>query len=152
MLQPYVTIHSLCAVHNWFNGATLAIVLVSSHTSMRLCNKTTHRNSLYSIPTSLLGTEISSVDEAWFVKRKKQTLYWVLNKLLTNVHMSITCLLPRHLLEWVSGNEPRGLQCSCGILIWCNDDLFTEVRLFSPTTMGWEIHHMLGTPSLILKA
>ena len=25
----------------------------------------------------LLGTEISSVDEAWLVKSKEQTLYWV---------------------------------------------------------------------------
>ena len=30
-----------------------------------------------------MGTEISSVDEAWLVKRKEQTVYWVLNKLLT---------------------------------------------------------------------
>ena len=37
----------------------------------------------------LLGTEISSVDEAWFVRRKEQTLYWVLNELLTNIHLSI---------------------------------------------------------------
>ena len=34
------------------------------------------------------------------------------------------------------GTRPEQLQCSCGILIWCNDDLFTEVRLFSPITMG----------------
>ena len=37
----------------------------------------------------LLETEISSADEAWLVKRKKQTLYWVLNELLTNIHLSI---------------------------------------------------------------
>ena len=46
-----------------------------------------------------MRTEISSVDEAWFVKRKEQTSYWVLNESLTNVHLSITCLVPRHLLE-----------------------------------------------------
>ena len=45
----------------------------------------------------LLGTEMSSVDEAWFGKIKEQTLYWVLNGLLTNVHLSITCLIPRRL-------------------------------------------------------
>ena len=38
----------------------------------------------------LLGTEISNVDEAWLVKRKEQTLYWVLNEMLTNACLSIT--------------------------------------------------------------
>ena len=38
----------------------------------------------------LLETEISSADEAWLVERKKQTLYWVLNELLTNIHLRIT--------------------------------------------------------------
>ena len=37
-----------------------------------------------------MGTKISSVDEVWLVKRKEQTLYWVLNELLTNVYLSIT--------------------------------------------------------------
>ena len=32
----------------------------------------------------LLGTEISSVDEAWLVKRTELTLYYVLNELFTN--------------------------------------------------------------------
>ena len=44
-------------------------------------------------------TEISSVDEARFVKGKEQTLYWVLNELLTYVHLSITRLVARRLLE-----------------------------------------------------
>ena len=35
-------------------------------------------------------TEISSVDETWLVKTKEPTLYWVLNELLTNIHLSIT--------------------------------------------------------------
>ena len=34
-----------------------------------------------------------------FRKKKEQTLYWVLNELLTNIHLSITCLVPRCLLE-----------------------------------------------------
>ena len=38
----------------------------------------------------VLGTEVCSVDEAWLVKRKEQPLYWVLNELLTNIHLSIT--------------------------------------------------------------
>ena len=77
------------------------------------------------------------------MKRKEQTLYWVLNNLLTNIHLSITCLVPRRLLEKLDFSSDclrtrlyRALQCSCGMLIWCNDDLYTEVRLFSPITMG----------------
>ena len=71
------------------------------------------------------------------MKRKEQTLCWALNELLTNVHLSITCLIPRiGFFKRVSGNEARALQCSCSFRIWCNDDLFTEVRLFSPKTMG----------------
>ena len=39
----------------------------------------------------LLGTEISSVHEAWLVRgRKEQALYWVLNELFTDIHLSIT--------------------------------------------------------------
>ena len=38
----------------------------------------------------LLGTEISSVDEAWLEERKEQPLHWVLNELLTNIQLSIT--------------------------------------------------------------
>ena len=38
----------------------------------------------------LLETEFSSVDKAWLVKRKGQPLHWILNKLLTNKHLSIT--------------------------------------------------------------
>ena len=112
---------------DWTGGLTLKSIF-------RLLTSST----LCFFALQLLGTEISSVDEAWFVKRKEQT-YWVLNELLTNVHLSITCLVPRHLLgffECVSGNEARALQCSCGMLIWYNDELFTEVRLFSPITMG----------------
>ena len=38
-----------------------------------------------------LGTEISRVEiEAWVIKIKEQTLYWVLNEFLTNVHLRIT--------------------------------------------------------------
>ena len=41
----------------------------------------------------LLGTEISSVDEAWLVKRKELTLYWLIYT------WALHNLIPRHLLE-----------------------------------------------------
>ena len=37
----------------------------------------------------LFCTSLPGNREAWLVKRKEQTLYWALNELLTNIHLSI---------------------------------------------------------------
>ena len=55
----------------------------------------------------LLGTESSSVDEAWLVKRKEQTMYWVMNELLTwALHITSFQVLARNNQDFrVSGTR-----------------------------------------------
>ena len=63
-------------------------------------------------------------------------MYWVLNELLTNIHLNIpvasfpgVCLKNQIFSsELVPGNEARALQCSCSILTWCNDDLVLSLK------------------------
>ena len=126
--------------------ASASAVCVGSKSCM---SKIWWSSTLHCFALYLLGIEISSVDEAWLVKRKEQTLgiEWLEHYIAS---FPGTCLKKLDFSsECLHGNEARALQCSCSMLIWFNDDLFhwSQLALYH---MGWEIHYMLGTPSLIL--